>query len=90
MTFHLLASYSLIASRNAIDLSRVRQPHDCNKAGFLYLILGELGVVHVLIELSFKSENPPLGIPTLYQCFFTLPSVRDGNALEASDRASQV
>lgn len=90
MTFHLLASYSLIASRNAIDCPRVRQPHVCKEGRISYLILGKLGVVHVLIELSFKSENPPWDFLTLYQCFFTLPSVRDGNALEASDRASQV
>jgi hypothetical protein len=46
-----------------------------------YLIFGEFGVVHVLgIEPSAPSDNVLWTRLTLYQCFFTLPSVRAGNA----------
>jgi hypothetical protein len=45
-----------------------------------YLVFCEFGIMHVLGGRQSDSELV-LGKLTLYQCFLTLPSVLDGNAL---------
>lgn len=52
MTFHLFASYSLIASRSATDcmISRIGlEPHVVHKRhGWYYLVFCKLGIMHIL------------------------------------------
>jgi hypothetical protein len=53
---------------------------DIKRPRVAYLVFSKLGVVHILLVVS--EFLGPLHVPghhTLYQCFFTLPSVRVGN-----------
>lgn len=89
IVFHLFASYSLIASRS-MDAYHHAINHSITQssAGTTNLIIVELGIVHILSVVS-HSARPDLYISvkqTLYQCFFTLPSVLVGNDFEHQQR----
>ena len=84
MTFHLLASYSLIAASSAaLFLLISKRPLKTTDTHF---VLGKFGIMHILFgSLSAKAQwNSLDGAPTLYQCFFTLPSVRCGNVYNST------
>lgn len=95
IVFHLLASYSLIAARRAALCRMIlvmvvsRSCFSRILENLKYLVLCKLGIVHVLFRNNKMCEQPAAfalcaarGLGewlTLYQCFFTLPSVRCGN-----------
>ena len=85
ITFHLFVSYSLMALRRAwlCGLGQSlggEKISKCQKS--THLVFGKLSVMHILLVVStflFLDLSTCAAQYTLYQCFFTLPSVRVGN-----------
>jgi hypothetical protein len=87
MAFHLLASYSLIASRSAADC-RVSMVPNCKgreTSDRPHLLQTPRSAYPGSPSASGLGSTLECLSLTLYQCFFTLPSVRAGNACRRSE-----
>jgi hypothetical protein len=81
MTFHLLASYSLIAASSAALFFFVSMRRDVSDTCILHL----LQIRHNAYPYERHRQHYAMmraRCLTLYQCFFTLPSVRCGNVYD--------
>ena len=107
ITFHLLASYSLMAlssawlwdegycvsyfqsfpTRFSVTMPQLEGVTKEGGGESPYVIFRELGIMHILRwigqpmlkeDVSTRRRSKTGLEPTLYQCFFTLPSVRWG------------
>ena len=82
ITFHLFVSYSLIALRRAWLYSGVSHWERRSEGQeSTNLVFSKLSIVHILLIVSASLSlgfSMCTGPHTLYQCFFTLPSVRVG------------